>query len=285
MAESQIKSPPALPVYYMRMTQANADARLGKLSEGQIVPLDQAKATRYLMAGVAEQASEGDFRAQEDRKSQKATRTQEAFRNLNDGHAMWDVSTYRDVLTAPESGLRMAHQRGIPLVNVHVLRDEDGDVLPPDADIEDILDARELLHTDLQAPFAAHDRSSVMGGGSPFTSNVGGYGTPAPLNPAHREMMERVAAQEVMAQKPADYSYTAKDSGAQSRRETAANRNEERGNRATRRSQSREATAQQAERLQHPKAPDSPVAPSAADSAKDAGVIEPSGKLTPEQKA
>jgi hypothetical protein len=285
MAEGQIKSPPALPVYYMRMTQANADARLGKLSEGQIVPMDQAKATRYLTANVAEQASESDFRAQEDRKSQKATRTQEAFRNLNEGHAMWDVATYRDVLTAPEGGLRLAHERGIPLVNVHVLRDEDGDPLPPDADIEDILDARELLHTDLQAPFAAHDRSSVMGGGSPFVSNVGGYGSPAPLNPAHREMMERVAAQEAMAQKPASASYTAADSGAQSRRQESANRNEERGNRAARRSQSREATSRQAERLQPPKAPDVPVAPDAAAAAHDAGVVEPSGKLTDAQKA
>jgi hypothetical protein len=103
---------------------------------------------------------------------QRSTAQQAAFQALNDGHALWDVSTYRDVLTAPESGLRQAYDAGIPLVNVHILRDENGDTLPPNADIEDILDARELMHPDLTAPLAAHDRSSVMGGGSPFAEQL-----------------------------------------------------------------------------------------------------------------
>jgi hypothetical protein len=119
MTEGQIKEPPALPVYYMRMTQPNVDARLGKLREGQVVPMDQARATRYLSAGVAVQVSKGEYDEHVDRRQQKATAQQNAFRALNDGAAVWDVATYRDVLTAPEKGLRLAVERGIPLVNVH----------------------------------------------------------------------------------------------------------------------------------------------------------------------
>jgi hypothetical protein len=259
MAEAQIKEPPALAVYYMKMLTANSDARLGKLTEGQIVPMDEAKATRYLTANVAVQASEGEFRDQQDRKAQKATASQRAFQAMNDGHAMWDVATYRDVLTAPESGLRQARAAGIPLVNVHMLRDEDGDTLPPDADIEDIIDARALLHSDLVAPFAAHDRSSVMGGGSPYASNLD---NPMPLSPAHRAQMERIADQERMAQRPASFSYD--------RNNPNADRNpagSERSNRATRRA-----------------APNPPVSPKAEQAAKDAGVVKPSNELSEKQK-
>lgn len=266
MAESQIKTPPALPVYYMKMTSDNSDARLGKLRAGQVVPMDEGKATRYLTAGVAEQVSEGEYRDQQDRKATKATASQNAFRALNDGHALWDVSTYRDVLTAPEGGLRQAHQRGIPLVNVHMLRDEDGDPLPPDADIDDILDARKLLHPDLVSPLTAHDRSSVMGGGSPYMSNMRPGEGPMPLSPQHRAMMGRVAEQEVMAQRPVDdYSYDRNDPDAKRDR---ANQNGERANRAVRRAQVQ-----------------TPVSPKAEQSAKDAGVVQPSGKLSEDQKA
>lgn len=266
MAESQSSNPPALPVYYMKMTTANADARLGKLSEGQIVAMDQAKAARYLTAGVAVQVSEGEYHDQQDRRNEKATAAQNAFRAANDGHALWDVATYRDVLTAPEGGLRLAHERGIPLVNVHMLRDEDGDPLPPDADIDDILDARQLLHPDLVAPFAAHERSSVMGGGSPYVSNVNpGGASPMPLSPQHRAMMERVAAQEVMAQKPAGFSYDHENPKA---KRAEAKSSSERASRAARRA-----------------AANPRLSPKAEQAAKDAGVVAPSAELTEEQKA
>lgn len=256
-----------LPVYYMKMTSDNVDARLGKLKVGQVVAMDEAKATRYLTAGVAEQTTKADFDKQQDRKNEKATAAQNAFRSLNDGGAIWDVATYRDVLTAPEKGLRMAFERGVSLVNVHMLRDEDGDPLPPDADIEDILDARMNLHPDLQAPFAAHERSSVMGGGSPYVSNVNpGIGTPAPLNPMHRAMMEKIQQQEMMAQRPADYSYDRNDPDAKRERATA---NDERANRAARRA-----------------TPRTPVSPKAEEAARDAGVTKPAtGDLSDEQKA
>jgi hypothetical protein len=268
MTEGQIKEPPALPVYYMRMTQPNVDARLGKLREGQVVPMDQARATRYLSAGVAVQVSKGEYDEHVDRRQQKATAQQNAFRALNDGAAVWDVATYRDVLTAPEKGLRLAVERGIPLVNVHMLRDEDGDPLAPDADIEDILDARELMHPDLVAPLAAHDRSSVMGGGSPYVSNVNpGGASPMPLSPQHRAMAERIAQQEQYAQQPAAFSYDRNDPAAKKEAARAA-QGGERATRASRRA-----------------APKPMISPQAEGAAQDAGVVAPSNELTSEQQA
>jgi hypothetical protein len=229
--------------------------------------MTEAQATRYLTTGVAKQTTQRAFDEQQDRKAQKATAAQNAFRSLNDGHAVWDVATYRDVLTAPERVLRMAFDRGIPLVNVHVLRDEDGDPLPPDADIEDILDARQLLHPDLVAPFAAHNRSSVMGGGSPYVSNMPGA-SPQPLSPQHRAALERVAEHERMAQQPADYSYDRNDPNAKRERTMNAGTSERAG-RAARRG-----------------TPPTPVSPMAAAAAESVGVTKPaSGELKPEQKA
>lgn len=252
---------PDLEIYYMKILTPNMDARLGKLQEGQIVGMTRAQATRYLTTRVAEQASQADFEAQQNRKQEKATAAQKAFQAINDGHAMWDVSTYRDVLTAPEGGLRLAFERGIPLVNVHLLRDEDGDPLPPDADIEDILDARQNLHPDMTAPFASHERSSVMGGGSPYVSNTSGLDQPAPLSPAHRAAMERVAENEKLAQQ-SPLQQAQRGAGA------GAGGNAERAGRAGRRATQRV-----------------PVSPEAEGAAAQAGVVAPSGDLTPEQQA
>jgi hypothetical protein len=194
-------NPDQLPVFYMKMRNDNVHARLGKLKAGQVVPMNQDMATRYLMAGAADQVSSGEYEDTQQKRRDKVLARQERFRNLNDQYAMWDVSTYRDVLTAPERGLRMAFERGIPLVNVHMLRDEDGDPLDPESDIEEILQARESLHAELQAPLAGHDRSSVMGGGSHYESNV--QISPQPLNPGYRGMHERIAQNEVFAQRRA----------------------------------------------------------------------------------
>lgn len=267
MAGAQTPEAPPLEVYYMKMLAPNVDARLGKLKEGQIVPMDAAKASRYLTTHLAEQTKKAEYDAQQERREQKSNATREAYRALNEGGAVWDVATYRDVLTAPEKGLRLAWERGIPLVNVHLLRDEDGDPIAPDADIEDILDARDLLHPDLVAPLAAHDRSSVMGGGSPYRTNVSGdIGSPAPLNPQHRAMLQRVADQEVMAQQPADYSFDRDNPEA--KRERGRQANSERAGRAARRA-----------------APAPKISPQAEQAAKDAGVTAPSNELTEEQKA
>lgn len=266
--EGQIKEPDALPVYYMKMIAPNVDARIGKMAVGKIFPMTGEKATRYLTSRVAVQVTEAEFNEQQGRKEQKATAAQNAFRAINDGGAVWDVSTYRDVLTAPEGGLRIAMERGIPLVNVHMLRDEDGDPLPPDADLEEILDARNLLHQDLVSPLAAHDRSSVMGGGSPYMSNVqpeGPAGGPLPLNPQHRETVRRIQEQEVMAQQGATFSYDRNDPDA---KREQSNRNTERSERAARRA-----------------APNPPVSPKAEQAAKDAGVTAPDNRLSDKQKA
>lgn len=158
--------------YFMKMKEAQADARLGKLKAGQVVSMDEDTAARFLGVGLAEQVSSSEYKQQQERREQKLSARRNAFAALNEGHAVWDVSTYRDVLTAPEKGLRLAHERGIPLVNVHMLRDDEGDPLAPDADIEDILEARSNMHPDLLFPFTGHDRSSVMGGGPMYQPNV-----------------------------------------------------------------------------------------------------------------
>lgn len=197
MAEAQLEAP-ALKIYYLKLNQPQVDARLGKMKTGDVVAVDEDVATRFVAAGIADQVGKGEYDQTRNRRQEKLSARQNAMRALNDAAAVWDVSTYRDVLTAPEQGLRLAAERGIPLVNVHLLRDADGDPLPPDADIDEILEARQYLHADLQAPLAAHDRSSVMGGGSPYSQVVGGG--PMPLNPAHRAMAESIARQDAMAQ-------------------------------------------------------------------------------------
>lgn len=219
-----------LPQFYMRMTEHNVDARMGKLVPGQVVVLPEDKALRWLNAGVCVQTDVHEYEDQQNHKRQQSSAVQERFRAMNDGHAMWDVSTYRDVLTASEQGLRLAWEAGITLVNVHQLRDEQGFPISPEADIEEILDARDLLHPDGVAPFAAHHRSSVMGGGSP-------YGDVEPLSPQYRDTMRRIAEQESMAQGPATRSYVANDAGARSRQMNKPG--SERANRAERRSAGR----------------------------------------------
>lgn len=261
---------PELPVFYMKLTTDNVDARLGKMKAGQVVRMPEAQAARYLAAGVAEQTTQKDFDAQQDKKSDRMNAQQAAFQTANRGGDVWDVATYRDVLTAPEKGLRIAWERGISLINVHMLRDENGDPIAPDADIEEILDARDNLHPDLMAPLAAHDRSSVMGGGSPYVSNVTpGGASPQPLSPQHRAMMERVAHHEQMAQQPADYSYDRNDPQAKRDRVASAG-NAERASRAERRAAP----------------PKIPVSPKAQEEADKAGASKPaSGDLSESQRA
>ena len=258
-----------LHVYYMKMTTDNVHARLGKLRAGQVVPLDQATATRYLAAGAAEQVSSGDYEDAQNKRKENMSARQERFRALNDQYAMWDVSTYRDVLTAPEKGLRLAAERGIPLVNVHYLRDENGDPLPPDADVDEILEARLLLNTELNAPLEAHDRSSVMGGGSHYQSNLGPSG-PLPLNPGYRAMAERIAENEVFAERRAflqDQPNESRSSGSGS------------GSARTSRAARRGATLHGSQSSGEPG-----VSPQAAEQAQNHGVTPPTPPR-PEQKA
>jgi hypothetical protein len=189
---------PQLNVFYMRLTADQVDARLGKMKRGQVIAVPRDMAERYLMAGIAEQVSSGEYEQQIAQKQEGITARQQAFTSLNQAHALWDVSTHRDVLTASEDGLRAAYDAGMPLVNLEHLKDEHGLPLTQDADIEQIIEARNLLHPNAQFPFQAHDRSSVMGGGSPFSVQGG----PQPLNPKYREYAEQIAQQEAFANQP-----------------------------------------------------------------------------------
>ena len=165
---------------------------MGKLRRGQVVAMDRDMATRYLMANIAEQVSSGEYEEQTRRQQEQYSQRQQSFWNLNQGHSLWDVSTHRDVLTAPEDGLRRAYDAGLPLSNLQYLTDENGNPLEQDADIEDILEARKRLHTGDLFPTEMADRSSVMGGGSHYTSVVGGG--PEPLTPKYRSYAQAAEA-------------------------------------------------------------------------------------------
>ena len=201
---AQIQTPPremenAPTIYYMRMTEHQVDANLGKLAPGKIVPMQEAKAKRWYTLGLCEPSSQEEYFAQRGRRQERINTRQEAFQRLGQPSGdHWDVSMFRDVLTAPESGLRACWDLGIPLVNFSMLRDENGEPLPLDASIDEIIAARDNLHPDLQSPLTAHHRSSVMGGGSP-------YSMPMPLNPEARQMEERIREQERYANRPVEY--------------------------------------------------------------------------------
>lgn len=195
MPEQQGLGGEQLPIFYMRMRMNQVHARLGKLKAGQVVPMDQATATRFLMAGAAEQASSGDFDQQSQQQRDLVSARQQTFYNLNQNHSLWDVSTHRDVLTASDDGLRAAYDAGMPLANLQYLRTEDDQPLDQDSDIEEILEARQRLHANDMFPLEAHDRSSVMGGGSQYQIQGG----PQPLTPKYREVAARMEAQQPFA--------------------------------------------------------------------------------------
>lgn len=193
---------PDLPVFYMKMNEANVDARMGKMQRGKVYPMTQDMATRFLMAGIAEQVGRGEYDNQRQGQQDRLSQRQQAFLQLNQAHALWDTSTHRDVLTAPEDGLRRAYEAGMPLSNLDYLRDEDGQALTQDASIEQILEARQLLSVNAQFPLQAHDRSSVQGGGSHFTNPYAVQGGPQPLAPKYREQAQQIAENELFAQRP-----------------------------------------------------------------------------------
>ncbi len=181
-------------VFYRKMLQPHSDSRYGKLPVGKVVALDADRAGRWDAIGLTEEASKSAYEKQAGAKQARVDDREVAFQRLNDNQAAyWDVATHRDALTAPEAGLRRAQEAGVSLVNVDALRDEDGKPLQPDADIEDIIAARQNLHPDLTGVLTAHERSSIQGGGSH-------YDMPMPLNPAAREQEMRIREQERNAQ-------------------------------------------------------------------------------------
>jgi hypothetical protein len=153
---------------YVEMTQPQGDADFGKMAKGRVYRMPAAQAERFVRVGVAKQSSEAAFKKQSEARAQRVelqrTRSGE-FAALNEeGAAFWDVSTTRDVTMAPEEGIRKAFEQG-RLVNTDRLTDEDGEPLPADANLEQILEARSRLGYG-EAPYTEHERSSVQGGGS-----------------------------------------------------------------------------------------------------------------------
>lgn len=187
-------------VAYIEMTEPQGSAEYGKMRPGRIYRVSGEYAGRLLGMGLATESSEGAYRDQTevlDRKIEERQTRAGDFAALNqDAAAAWDVSTGRDVTTAPEEGIRAAFAAG-RLVNTDRLTDEDGDPLPADAELEQILAARVRLQAN-EAPFTDHERSSVMGGGG-HTHVPGGVanegGTLSGAVPLHKPSRELTPAQ------------------------------------------------------------------------------------------
>jgi hypothetical protein len=182
-------------VAYVQMTEPHFEVGYGKLRVGQIVRADPDRADRWMSAGLAEKASKSDYEKFRNDRVETANSREAAFSSLNRDNraALWDVSTHRDALSAPEEGLRAAREAGIPLVNVSRLRSEDGLPLAEDAEIEEILEARANLHPGIHSPLTEHAAASTSGGGSH-------YDMPMPLNPQAREQEKLIRENERNAQ-------------------------------------------------------------------------------------
>lgn len=158
-------------VLYVRMSMSTGDADLGKLAEGSVIAVTAAQAERFKRVGIATASTEAAFKNYQEKREKVAHRehgAQAQFDALNQAQSDdWDTSTTRDVTMAPDAGIRRAFEQG-RLVNTALLRDPDGNVLPQDATLEQILEARHRLAKP-ESELTAHDRSSVQGGG-PHTS-------------------------------------------------------------------------------------------------------------------
>lgn len=185
---------------YVKMVRPQADATYGKMRPGQVLCVDTDRADRWIAAGLAEPSDEAAHTAWKDERAERIESREGAYSALNregsGSMALWDVSTHRDALSAPEAGLRAAREAGVPLVNLGRLRNMDGLPIDPDASIEDILEARANLHPDVLDPLTAHEQASTSGGGSH-------YSTPMPLNPAARAVEQTIRDNERNAQSDA----------------------------------------------------------------------------------
>lgn len=158
---------------YVKMKQATYHIRFGKVQPGRVLPVTPAEAEAWVGLGLAETISKGEYeKGREEHYSNLNPHLtdQESYNRLNDPKAqLWDVSTHRDASMAPEAGLRAAQEAGISLVNTQVLKDKDGRPLPPDANVDEIMEARSRMTSDDK--LHSHERSSTMGGGSHYTND------------------------------------------------------------------------------------------------------------------
>jgi hypothetical protein len=158
---------------FVKMKEATYNLRFGKVQPGRVLPVSRAEADAYAALGIAEEISESEY--EKGREEHYANLNphltdQESYNRLNDPKAkLWDVSTHRDASMAPEAGLRAAQDAGISLVNTQVLMDKVGRPLPPDATVDQIMEARSAMTSDDK--LHSHERSSTMGGGSHYTND------------------------------------------------------------------------------------------------------------------
>ena len=158
---------------YVKMKQPTYHIRFGKVQPGRCLPVTPAEAEAWAGLGLAETISESEYeKGREEHYSNLNPHLtdQESYNRLNDPKAqLWDVSTHRDASMAPEKGLRAAQEAGISLVNTQILHDKDGRPLPPDATVDQIMEARAAMTSDDK--LHSHERSSTMGGGSHYTND------------------------------------------------------------------------------------------------------------------
>lgn len=161
---------------YVKILEPTVSTRFGKLAAGRIVPVEDDMAEGWKGLGISEMSSEAAYTKARDERQEKAGGGERgaALRDLSaQKSALWDVSTHRDAMTSPEEGLKAAVEAGVPLVNLGMLKDDDGHPLQSDASVKDIMDARSLLQE--RDPLRDHAQASTSGGGSH-------YYTPSPLN-------------------------------------------------------------------------------------------------------
>lgn len=180
-------------VVYVEATSAFGDADYGKIPAGKVLRMEKTRANRFLAAGVAKESTEAAFNKYTDERQARVDERgrKEDFDSLDRPAVAddWDTSTTRDVTMAPEEGIRRAYAQG-RLVNTNMLRDKDGVVLPADASLEEILEARKNLAFG-ESELTAHERSSVQGGGPHThrpTDTFDTLGGKAPLNARSQDL-------------------------------------------------------------------------------------------------
>lgn len=155
---------------YVEVVEPSVHARFGKLYKGRHLLVDAATAERWKNVGLAKDSTEAKHKKFQDDRQKALDERYDAGVQATQDSALWDVATHRDVLTAPEEGLKRALEAGVPLVNVDRLTtvDDEGRVVPlkKGATLSEMLDAR--LHMGDEDPLHGHERSSVQGGGSHF---------------------------------------------------------------------------------------------------------------------
>ena len=159
-------------VAYVEMTEAQGDARYGKMEKGRVMMVSPEEAERWTRLGIAKNSSKSAFDRWNDKRNDVGDRRAAAINALNETDAAyWDVN-YRDAVHARPDNLRTGMDAGMMPVNLGSLTDEDGLPLPVDATFEDIMEARKRLQHPDADPIYGHTQASTSGGGSHYYTPV-----------------------------------------------------------------------------------------------------------------